>query len=191
MVTDAISQLSSRWWTFLLRGIIALALAVFAFMMPAAMATALVYIFAAYFIISGVATIAAGVSLTGAGSWWLLILLGIVEAILGFIMLTEPGAGPLALAYLFAIWVILTGTTEISAAVMVREYTNSNEIWWILLGLVTLAVGIYVVINPALGVPALVYTVGIYAALAGISLIALSFRIKGFPKAVARAVAQN
>ena len=191
MVTDAMNQLSSRWWTFLLRGIVALAVAVFAFMMPGAMATALVYIFAAYFIISGVATLAAGVSLTGAGNWWLLILLGIVEAILGFIMLAEPGAGPLALAYIFAIWVILAGTTEISAATMMRDYTNGNEVWWILLGLVTLAIGIYVVINPNLGVPALVYTVGIYAALAGISLVVLSFRIKGLPNSVARAVAQS
>lgn len=191
MVTDAINQLSSKWWTFLLRGIVALALAVFAFMMPGAMANALVYIFAAYFIISGVATVFAGVSLTGGGNWWLLILLGVVEAILGFIMLTEPGAGPLALAYLFAMWLILTGTTEISAATMIRNYTNGNEFWWILFGLITLAIGVYVVINPSLGVAALVYTVGIYAALAGIALVVLSFRIKSLPKEAARAIPQT
>jgi uncharacterized membrane protein HdeD (DUF308 family) len=189
MITDAINQLSDRWWTFLVRGIVALALAAFAFMMPGTMATALVYIFAAYFIISGVVTVFAGVSLTGAGSWWALILLGVVEAVLGFIMLAQPGAGPLALAYLFAIWVILAGTTEISAAVTLRSYTNSNEFWWILLGLITLAIGFYVVLNPGLGVTALVYTVAIYAALAGISLIALAFRVKGLPKAAARAMA--
>jgi len=189
MITDAINQLSDRWWTFLVRGIVALALAVFAFMMPSTMATALVYIFAAYFIISGVTTAFAGISLTGSGSWWALILLGIVEAVLGFIMLAQPGAGPLALAYLFAIWVILAGTTEISVAITVRSYTNNNEFWWILLGLVTLAMGFYVVLNPALGVTALVYTVGIYAALAGISLVALSFRIKSLPKPAARAMA--
>jgi uncharacterized membrane protein HdeD (DUF308 family) len=189
MITDAINQLSSKWWTFLLRGIVALAVAAFAFMMPAGMATALIYIFAAYFIISGAVTVFAGVSLTGAGNWWLLILLGAVEAILGFIMLTQPGARPLGLAYLFAIWLILSGTTEISAAMMLRGYANGGELWWILLGLVTLAIGIYVVINPALGVTALVYTVGIYAVLAGISLIVLSFRIKGLPKAAANAMA--
>ena len=188
MITDAINQLSDRWWTFLVRGIVALALAVFAFMMPSAMATALVYIFAAYFIISGATTVFAGISLTGAGSWWALILLGIVEAVLGFIMLAEPGAGPLALAYLFALWVILAGTTEISAAITLRSYTNNNEFWWILFGLVTLAMGFYVVLNPTLGVSALVYSVGIYAALAGISLVALSLRIKSLPKAAARAV---
>jgi len=191
MITDAINQISSKWWTFLLRGIVALALAAFAFMMPSAMATALVYIFAAYFIITGVATVVGGFSVTGIGNWWLLIVLGVVESFLGFIMLAEPGAGPLALAYIFAIWVILTGTMEISGAIQLRTYTNNNEFWWILLGLVTLAIGIYVVINPSLGVTALVYTVGIYAALAGISLIALSFRIKALPKTAERAVAQS
>src|SRR5208283_121478 len=107
------NQLSSKWWTFLLRGIVALALAAFAFASPGTMATGLAYVFAAYFIISGIAAIVAGISLTGAGSWWSLILLGIVQAALGFMMLTQPGAGPLALAYLFAIWMISTGVVEV------------------------------------------------------------------------------
>ena len=86
-----------------------------------------------FIIISGVAAALAGLSLTGSGNWWAVILLGVVEAILGFIMLTEPGARPLALAYMFAIWVTLAGTMEIAAAVTVRNYTNGNTFWWLLL----------------------------------------------------------
>jgi uncharacterized membrane protein HdeD (DUF308 family) len=54
MLADTIKQISSKWWTFLLRGIVALALAAFAFAAPATVARGLVYVFAAYFIISGV-----------------------------------------------------------------------------------------------------------------------------------------
>ena len=177
MIADTINQLSSKWWTFLVQGLVALALAAFAFTAPSATASALVYVIAAYFIVSGVASLVAGVSFTGIGHWWELILMGIVQGALGFVMLAQPGVGPLALAYFFAVSMFSTGLMEISGAIALRSYV-SNEFWWILLGIVTLAFGFYVVMRPDLGLFALVYTLGFYAAFAGMSLIAFSFRIK-------------
>ena len=177
MLVDTINQISSKWWTFLVRGIVALALAAFAFAAPATVASGLVYIFAAYFIISGVAALFAGVSFTGVGHWWALVLMGLVQGALGFIMLAQPGVGPLALAYFFALWMISSGVLEISSAIALRSYV-SNDFWWILLGIITLAFGFYVVLRPGLGVLALVYTIGFDAVFAGISLVAFSFRIK-------------
>ena len=178
MTADTMNQLSSKWWLFLLRGIVALALAAFAFALPGTIAIGLVYVFAAYFIFNGVVTLFTGFSFTGAGHWWLLVLMGLVQAALGVIMLVQPGAGPLALAYLFALWMISTGVMEISAAFALRNFI-SGEFWLFLLGVITLAFGFYVVLLPALGLFALVYTIGFYAVLAGISLIALGFRVKG------------
>src|SRR5579871_6471001 len=98
MIADTVSQLSSKWWTFLLRGIVALVIAAFAFLSPGPTAAALVYVFAAYFIISGLVSMIAGFSFTGLGHWWALVLMGFVQAVLGVMMLGQPGAGPLALA---------------------------------------------------------------------------------------------
>jgi uncharacterized membrane protein HdeD (DUF308 family) len=183
MITDAVERLTGQWWTFLLRGIVALGLAVFAFGQPATMASGLAYFVAAYFIISGFLSLFAGISFSGVGSWWALILLGLAQASLGVIMIAEPGAGPLALAYLVAIWAFTTGMMEISAAIALRSYI-SNEFWWVLLGVVTLGLGFYTVLHPDLGVLALVYTIGFYAALAAGSLIGLAFRIKSLDHAV-------
>jgi uncharacterized membrane protein HdeD (DUF308 family) len=119
------------------------------------------------------------------GNWWALILLGTVQVALGIIMLAKPGAGPLALAYLFAIWAFSTGLMEISAAIALRSYVK-NEFWWVLLGLLTLAFGVYIVLQPALGVLTLVFVIGFYAALAGISLIAVGIRIKGAANEIER-----
>jgi len=177
MIADTVNQLSSKWWTFLLRGIVALAVAAACLMMPVLAAGALVYVAAAYFIIAGVVSIVAGFSFTGTGSWWLFVISGIVQAFLGFLMLSQPFMGPLALAYLFATWTIMTGVTEISSAIALRNVIN-NEFWWILLGIITLAAGAYVLIAPGLGLLALVFTVGFYAVFAGIAMIALSFRLK-------------
>lgn len=178
MIADTVNQLSSKWWTFLLRGIVALALAAVCFMSPGSTASALVYIAAAYFIIAGLVTIIGGFSFTGIGHWWLFVITGFVQAALGVIMLSQPGMGPLALAYLFAIWMIMSGVTEISSAIALRDVIG-NEFWWILLGIITLAAGAYVVIAPGLGLLALVYTIGFYAIFAGISLILLAFHLKG------------
>lgn len=177
MIADAVSQLSSKWWTFLLRGLVALAIAAFAFTSPETMAKGLVYLFAAYFIVSGVVAFVAGFSFTGVGHWWALILMGLVQAALGIIMLAEPGAGPLALVFFFAVWLMTSGVLEISSAIALRNYID-NEFWWILLGIISLAFGFYAVLRPELGLLALVYMVAFYAVLAGVSLIAFGFRIK-------------
>jgi uncharacterized membrane protein HdeD (DUF308 family) len=46
------------------------------------------------------------------------------------------------------------------------------------LGAISLVTSCYVIVRPDLGLLALVYAIGIYAALAGGALIALAFRIK-------------
>ena len=177
MITDMAQALTSKWWTFLLRGIFALALAIFIFSQPSITGTGLVYLVAAFFIVSGAAAVVGGTSFTGVGQWWLLILMGLMQIALGIIMITEPGLGPLALAYMVAIYAISTGLMETSSAIALRGYI-SNEGWWILLGLLTIAFGIYVAVRPDIGYVALVYAVGIYAVLAAGALFALAYRLK-------------
>ncbi|MBV8198476.1 MAG: DUF308 domain-containing protein [Candidatus Eremiobacteraeota bacterium] len=56
--------------------------------------------------------------------------------------------------------------------------------WWLFLGVLTWALGIYIIFNPALGVAALVYAIGFYAVIVGIALVAFAFRLKSaFPTA--------
>ena len=177
MIADSVNRLTANWWTFLVRALVAFAIAVWAFASPGTMATGLVYLLAAYFIITGVMSVFAGFSFAGTGHWWALILVGVLEAFLGVYMLTTPGVGPLALAYIVALWSIATGLLELTAAIQFRSVVP-NDFWWGLLGVLTVAIGVYIIYNPGLGVLALVYTIGVYAVLAGIALTALAFRIK-------------
>jgi len=177
MMTEIAQALTDKWWTFLLRGFFALALAIFAFAEPSAMQSGLVYLVAAYFILSGIMAIYGGVSFTGVGQWWLLILVGLASVALGIMMISQPGLGPLALAYMVAIYAISTGLLEVAAGIEFRQII-SNEGWWIFFGIVTVALGVYIAMRPDIGIVALVYAVGIYAALAAGSLFALAFRLK-------------
>jgi uncharacterized membrane protein HdeD (DUF308 family) len=176
-MNETVQQLSAKWWTFLVRGIVALGIAAYAFTSPDGTTTALVYVVAAYFIVSGVAALVAGISFTGVGQGLAAIPLGIVQAALGLYMLGVPGIGLLSLAHLFAIWTIASGVTELSAAIAVRNIIQ-NEFWLGLLRVQTLGIGCYVVVQPDIGFLALVYTVGFYGVLAGVSLIGFAFRIE-------------
>ena len=177
MLTDFAQSITSKWWTFLVRGILALVLAVAVFMYPGATIITVTYLIAFYFIVSGIAQIAGGFALAGAGHWWLLILTGALTAILGFIMIGSPGLGPLALAYMVAMYAMYTGLIEIASGIQLRGALPSAG-WWIVFGVLTLALGIYVVVQPGIGLAALVYTIGFYAAIAGIVLVAFAFRLK-------------
>lgn len=177
MFNDFAQTITDKWWTFLVRGILALILGVAVFAYPVATAAVLVYFVAAYFIISGLAQIAGGVALSGAGHWWLLILTGAMSTILGFVMVSQPGMGPLALAYLVATYAIFNGLTEISSGAMLSGAVPHSG-WWIVLGIITLMLGMYIIVYPGLGVAALVYMVGFYAIAAAVALIVLAFRLK-------------
>ncbi|MBV8355389.1 MAG: HdeD family acid-resistance protein [Candidatus Eremiobacteraeota bacterium] len=185
MPTDFAQAITGRWWTFLVRGVFALLLAAVVFLYPIQAATGLVYLVAAYFVISGVTQIAGGVAFAGAPHWWLLILTGAMSVFLGFIMFTQPGMGPLALAYLVAIYAIFNGITEVASGMMLGGAMPHSG-WWILLGVLTWAFGIYIIFNPALGVAALVYAVGFYAVIVGVALVAFAFRLKSAGTAMAR-----
>jgi uncharacterized membrane protein HdeD (DUF308 family) len=177
MIVNDISALASKWWTFLLRGVLAIVLAAFAFFEPAVTAASLVVVFGAYFIATGVLSIVAGVAANGKGHWWALLIIGPVQIILGMAVFAAPAAGALTLAYLFAIWVMTTGALEIASAVALGTHVK-NEFWSILLGIVTLGFGVYVIFAPGLGLLSLVFTVGFYALSAGILLIGLALRLK-------------
>jgi len=177
MASDLVSQLTSNWWTFLVRALFAFGIAAWAFSSPSSMASGLVYLLAAYFIVNGVVEVIAGVSFAGADRWFALILVGALQVFLGIYMLVTPGIGPLAVAYLVAIWAIAVGLLELVSAIRYRQYLN-NDFWWGFLGVLTIAVGVYIIMNPGIGLLGIVYAIGVYGVLAGIALTVLAFRIK-------------
>jgi uncharacterized membrane protein HdeD (DUF308 family) len=177
MIAGSLQRLTGKWWTFLLRGALALALGLLAFVAPGPTAGALIFLLAAYFVLSGALSLYAGISFTGTGHWWALVLMGILQIALGLIMVVIPLAGALSLAYLCAVWAIASGSMEISSGIALRGHA-AGEIWSIVLGILTLVFGFFVIVEPGLGILTLVFTVGIYALLASGALFALAFRLR-------------
>src|SRR5262245_38239300 len=121
-----LEDLSDHWWVVLFRGIVSVIFAVLAFVGPGATLLALVYVWGAYAIIDGVfalyMTYVAGRQQL---RWWPYLLEGLVGIGAGIVAFASPGITELALLFLIAAWAIVTGVTEIIAAIDLRKQIDN------------------------------------------------------------------
>lgn len=91
-----------RWWTLILQGIISIGAGILAFLAPLATAIALLYLIAAWAIVSGIIEVVVAIRLRKEMEGeWVLILDGIITVLFGLALVLVPGAG-----LLFLIWMI-------------------------------------------------------------------------------------
>jgi len=171
--------LARWWWTFLVRGVLAILFGVLAFFAPQYGIAILVGLFAAWAIIDGVGNLLAGIRTRGQDrSWWLEVLEGVVSVAAGVIAILLPEAAAQVLVLIIAAWAILTGVIEIVMAVRLRRVID-NEVWMALAGTVSILFGIILVLFPAAGVLGLVWLIGSFAIAFGAFLIILGWRLRG------------
>jgi uncharacterized membrane protein HdeD (DUF308 family) len=108
-------------------------------------------------------------------------LLGILAGLLTFVM---PGITALGLLMLIAAWAIVTGITEVVAAIRLRKII-ANEWLLILAGIASIAFGVILFLQPAAGALALIWWIGAWALIFGILLIVLAFRMRNWKGFVA------
>ena len=88
-----------------------------------------------------------------------------------------PGVTAMVLLYLIAFWAIARGVLEIIAAIEFRKVIE-GELLLGLAGLLSIAFGIFIVMSPGAGALSIVWVLGAYALVFGITLVILSFRVK-------------
>ena len=174
-----LNDMSRDWWVLLLRGIVGVLFGVLAFAWPGATLLALVLVWGMY------ASIDAGFALYQmvlAGQqqrrWWPYLLEGVVGILAGLMAFAWPEITALALVLLIAAWAIVTGVFEIIAAIDLRKQIRHE---WLLglSGVLSIVFGILVALQPDAGALAVVWLLGAYALLFGVTLIGLAFRVRG------------
>ena len=109
-----------RWGWLAFSGIVSLITAGLALFYPYVTILVLVILFAAWALISGAATIAAGAKLSRShGRWWL-IAAGVIAIVAGLLMVFLPPIGMLALIYLVAFQCLFAGITWLALAFHLR-----------------------------------------------------------------------
>lgn len=172
-----VENLVGSRWLIGLRGVLAVIFGILAFIWPGLTAVALVFMFAAYAILDGILTIASAIRTREANDrWWLGLLEGVVSIAAGVIAFLFPTLAAVTLLFVIAIWAIITGLLELAAAIRLRREIE-NEWALGLTGVVSIALGVIMIINPGAGLIGLVWAIGGYAILFGLLMIVLAFRL--------------
>ena len=174
--------LAHNWWAVLFRGIVAVVFGVVTFAAPGISLAVLVLLFGAYAFVDGIFGIASALRRRGESDHWgLLLLEGMAGIAAGVVTMFWPGLTAFVLLYLIAAWAIVTGAFEVAAAIRLRKII-SGEWLLVLSGLASVGLGALLVAYPGPGALAFVLWIGAYAAVAGVLLIALAFRLRSWER---------
>ena len=178
--------LSRNWWAFVLRGVLALVIAVLAFIMPAESLLALTLVFGAFSFADGLFGMVAAIRNIRKGErWGWLLFSGILGCATGVVVVVSPFVATLVLATFpwvsIAFWSVFSGVMEVVSAIRLRKEIK-GEIWLILSGLISVALGVVVtwmlLTRPLETFLALGWLLGFYATFFGTMMILLGLRLR-------------
>lgn len=170
--------ISKYWWTFLVRGVVAVLFGLGAFVWPGLTLGVLVILFGAYALADGILAFVCMFSRGRANDrWWTHLLEGVAGIGAGLIAFFWPGLTAMTLLFLIAAWALMTGVFEIIAAVRLRNEIE-GEWAFIVSGALSVLFGALLIARPGAGAMAVIWIIGAYAIAFGLLLVMLSFKIK-------------
>lgn len=115
---NLLAHRSTEWVPYVLGGLAGIGIGAATFFRPGITALALVYLIAAWAVVTGVFEIVAAVDLhSEMKGEWLLGLAGALSIVFGALVAIRPGAGVLAILWLIGIYAIVTGIMRVVFAV--------------------------------------------------------------------------
>jgi uncharacterized membrane protein HdeD (DUF308 family) len=119
----AFFRVASHQWALLIEGVVGIVAGVITFAMPAITAIALLYLIAFWAILTGIFEIVAGIRLRKAiANEWLLLMMGVLSLLFGFLILFAPGAGALAIVLWIGAYALVFGVFLLALAFRLRGH---------------------------------------------------------------------
>ena len=166
----------SHWWVWAIRGALAILFGLLTFAMPTVTVSLLVILFGIWAIVDGITHLSLAFR-EGTAQRGLHTAEGVIGLVVGLIAILFPLKTGIAVLYIIAAWAVLTGAARILLAI--RLHSTASREWTIgLSGALALLFGIIVLLFPIVGVVAVALWIGIYAIIAGIVFLGLSFRMR-------------
>ncbi len=174
-----LEKLTHNWWLYAVRGLVAIIFGILAFTRPVQALQALVLVFGAFALVDGTINVFAGLSSAPFfDRWWAVLLVGVAGVFIGLLTFFWPGITAFVLLYFIATWALITGIFEIVAAIQLRSVITGE--WMMILGgLLSILFGVLLLVFPGAGALSVVWLIGIYAIVFGISETILAFRLLG------------
>jgi uncharacterized membrane protein HdeD (DUF308 family) len=112
---------ADRWWLLLFNGLVGIAAGILTLLWPGITALALLYVIAAWALVTGVLEIAAAIRLRKAITGeWLLALSGVLSIALGVMLVLWPGTGALAIVIWIGAYALVFGVLLLALGLRLR-----------------------------------------------------------------------
>lgn len=156
-------------------GVVAVLFGIAAVFWPQLTIVTLLYLFATFILISGIINLITGIFHInhGAGSWFLKLLLAILQIGIGVYLLRHPHVTFATFILLIGFALIFRGVFDIVASFM-DTMSSGHRFMLIIAGVLAALAGIIVLLQPVAGGVAFVWILGIYALITGPVIIAVS-----------------
>lgn len=172
------AALGRNWWLLLLRGLVAIVFALLTWAQPGVSLAALVLVFGIYVLADGLLGVWSAIAKRRDNRhWWLLLLWGLVGIVVGVMTFIMPGITGLVLLMYIAAWAVITGVLQIVAAIRLRKEIK-GEWLMILSGLVSVAFGVLLFLQPGAGALAVAWIIATYAFIFGVLMVLLAFKVR-------------
>ncbi|MEG0519105.1 MAG: DUF308 domain-containing protein [Bacteroidales bacterium] len=170
------------WWMSLVLGLIILALGFLMFIYPGISYITMSLLFGVIILVSGVVYIIMSTSKSLKGRGWLLAS-GIIEVILGLILIMWPVVAAASLPYFLGFWLLFKGFTMIGIGSDMSDIKGSGWGWTIITAILLIICAFLILVYPIVfGIEAVIIWIGISMIVGGISLIAFGIQLKSMHK---------
>lgn len=161
------------------RGVVSVVIGIVAFVWPGVTIGSLIGLFALFALIEGAMNLYLGVGRhLGRNLPWGQFFQGLFGILAGLVTFMWPSVTAQVLIFLIGTWAIFNGILQVVAAVRLRKIIRGE---WILAlgGAVSMVFGMVVIGRPGAALVGLSWSLGVYAVLQGLLLIALGMRLRG------------
>ena len=176
-----------NWWVLLLLGILFIGVGIFTFINPLESYVTLSVIFAASMLVSGVfqCVFAIG-NRNEIDGWGWQLALGIMEFIIGIILLFNVNLTMAVLPFYVGFWLLFRSFALIGFSFELKSYRIMDWGYYLIFGLLVALLSWFIILNPMFGGLTIVTWTGIALIVAGIAHIMLSLKLKKVNKKIVK-----
>lgn len=121
------ARFQSRWWALILEGVAGVVIAAITMTWPAVTIIVLLYLIAAWAVITGIFEIAAAVRMRRiVEHGWLLGLAGAASVIFGLLLFAAPGPGAVVIAWWIGAYAFVFGALMLALSFRLRSWSKSG-----------------------------------------------------------------
>ena len=181
-MANAISKVThsvKNWWMFLVIRILMIIGAIWMFKTPIESFVGLTVFFSMLIFISGILTIIYAIGHRDEiENWGLYLGGGILDIIVGFILLKYPGVTMVLFSLFVGFWLLFRGIFMISSSFKMKKEGVNNWGWILVFGILTTIFAFFAIINPIVGASYLIFTLAFAFLLLGIGNIFISLQLR-------------